>query len=206
MRLVLISDTHNLHPHLDLPGGDVLIHAGDISVNGGALEIGEFGQWFSAQRHKHKIVIAGNHDFLFEDRAGQRRGPYSADCVYLQDDAVEIDGLRFYGSPYTPRFFDGPSTRTAARSPRALVDIPAGTDVLITHGPPFGILDLTYEGEHPGCWICLTRCVGFGPSCTSLGTSTRAMASRPIPRLARALSTPALMAFNTLNPPIVVDI
>jgi predicted phosphohydrolase len=156
MRLVLISDTHGRHGALALPDGDVLIHAGDMSLRGESREIRYFGDWFAAQPHRHKIVIAGNHDFLFADEPDQARALLRG-CAYLEDSAICIDGVTFYGSPYTPRFFDwafnqdrGPAS--AARWEK----IPAATDILITHGPPFGVLDRTVAGEFAGCQDLLT--------------------------------------------------
>ena len=105
MRLVLISDTHGQHDQLRIPDGDVFVHAGDMSNMGEPAEIREFAEWLYAQPHKHKVVIAGNHDFLFEDEPAKARAMLKG-CAYLQDSAVTIGGLRFYGSPYTPRFFD----------------------------------------------------------------------------------------------------
>lgn len=105
MRLVLISDTHGLHDRLTIPDGDVLIHAGDMSNGGEPEEIREFGEWLATLSHRNKIVIAGNHDFLFQDEPAKAQSLLRG-CTYLQDSAAVIDGLRFYGSPYTPRFFD----------------------------------------------------------------------------------------------------
>ena len=68
LRIVVISDTHEQHDQMLLPEGDVLICAGDISFNGRADTIAAFNRWFAAQPHRHKILIAGNHDFLFEEK------------------------------------------------------------------------------------------------------------------------------------------
>lgn len=154
MRLVLISDTHN-HQAIDLPGGDVLVHAGDATSTGTLAQVERFLLWFSAQPHRHKIFIAGNHDWLFErepDRAAGLLARHPA-LVYLQDSGVVIEGLRFWGSPWQPAFCDwafnlprqGPGLREAWNR------IPGATDVLITHGPPHGVLDQVRGGAHLGC-------------------------------------------------------
>lgn len=148
VRLVLISDTHEQHEKLGrLPDGDVLVHAGDLTYRGDKEAVHSFLQWFVAQPHPHKIFIAGNHDF------GMRTTPLSTDgsIHYLVDSGVELCGLKFWGSPYTPRFrdwafmYDRPTERWEA--------IPYRTDVLITHGPPMGVLDRPF-GNQPGvgCW------------------------------------------------------
>jgi len=154
MRLVFISDTHT-HRNISLPQGDVLVHAGDATSSGTLAEVSQFLEWFSAQPHSRKIFIAGNHDWLFE------REPNSAsmlliehpDLVYLQDSGVEIEGIRFWGSPWQPAFYDWAFNlpRKGVRLREAWNKIPMDTDVLITHGPPYGVLDQVGGGEHLGC-------------------------------------------------------
>lgn len=151
MKLVCISDTHGKHAQLALPLGDVLIHAGDFSARGKVHEITAFNQWLGQQPHRYKIVVAGNHDFLFETDPQQAR-QLLTHAIYLEDSGVEINGLYFWGSPITPRFFDWAFNRS--RGPeiaRHWAIIPAHTDVLIVHGPPHGILDKVWLGGHVGC-------------------------------------------------------
>jgi len=152
MRLVLISDTHNQHGNLDLPRGDVLVHAGDFTMRGTETEVEAFGAWLGAQPFEHKVIVAGNHDFLFEQDPARARALLPGDVHYLQDSEVTLGGLRFWGSPWQPWFMDwafnlqrGP----ALASKWAL--IPEGIDVLITHGPPQGTADRTVNGEDVGC-------------------------------------------------------
>jgi len=101
--------------------------------------------------HPHKIVIAGNHDFCFEsDREACEK--ILTNCIYLQDQEVTINGMRFYGSPWQPWFYDW--AFNLERGPEIRVKwnlIPKGTDILITHGPPYGIGDLTAQEDHAGC-------------------------------------------------------
>ena len=94
MRLIILSDTHNLHSRLaPLPDGDVLVHAGDISGRGTLGEIGAFVEWFAALPHRYKIMIAGNHDFAFETRAAAAEALVPAGVTYLRD-AATIDHRR----------------------------------------------------------------------------------------------------------------
>lgn len=151
-RLILLSDTHTHHAKLDIPDGDILIHAGDATGRGTIPEIARFASWFAQQPHRYKVFVAGNHDFGFERDAGGAESMLGSKVIYLRDRLVEIMGLRIYGSPYSPRFFDwafnldrGPTIR------RKWKQIPTGVDVLITHGPPYGILDQTQEGDVVGC-------------------------------------------------------
>ena len=152
MRLVLISDTHNRQDQLRVPDGDVLVHAGDFTMSGTEKEIAAFGAWLGAQRHAHKVLIAGNHDRLFESDPERARSLIPRDVHYLRDSEVTIEGIRFYGAPWQPWFLDW--AFNVPRGPAIAAKwalIPSGIDVLVTHGPPQGTADLTSRGEHVGC-------------------------------------------------------
>ena len=163
MRITLISDTHTKHDELsydplDLPGGDLLIHAGDIMNSGfKKQEIHEFCKWFEAQDYEHKIFIAGNHDIMFENHPLESNTIVNNyDVTYLQDDEDIIDGVKIYGTPWQPWFYDwafnlpkgGPGLYSKWEA------IPKDTDILITHGPPQDHLDMSgppYNEPHLGC-------------------------------------------------------
>jgi len=151
MRIVAVADTHSQHHRLPpIPEGDVLIHAGDLTGRGTVREIAEALQFFRALPHPHKILIAGNHDFAFQ------RDPNSIQSLlegftYLQDSSTTIDGIRFWGSPWQPYF--GGWAFNLLRGPTIAEKwalIPEDTDVLITHGPPFGFGD-DVGYERVGC-------------------------------------------------------
>ena len=151
IRLVAISDTHGLHRHLTIPDGDILIHAGDITGHGQVEQVADFNEWLGTLPHRHKIVIAGNHDFCFEDQPVETAALLT-NCIYLFDEAITLDGLYFYGSPWQPWFFDWAFNLQRGAEIRAKWElIPKETDVLITHGPPLGYGDLTSRGECVGC-------------------------------------------------------
>lgn len=154
-KIVFISDTHNCHENIFVPGGDILIHAGDATNLGTIEEIEKFGAWFASQPHKHKIFVAGNHDWLFETKPLSAQKLLDASIIYLQDSAVEIAGLKIYGSPWQPRFFDWAfNLKRGAEMAEKWALIPKDADILITHGPPFGILDEVprrYWVENTGC-------------------------------------------------------
>lgn len=104
VRIICISDTHGQHTGLRLPDGDILIHAGDFMTYGNApREIMDFNAWLGRQPHPHKIVIAGNHDRLFESHPIPARALIT-NAVYLEDSGVEPKGLTFWGSPVQPPF------------------------------------------------------------------------------------------------------
>lgn len=150
MRLVIVSDTHN-RKKFTVPDGDVLVHCGDFTMLGTSREIKAFDEWLNAMPHPRKIVIAGNHDCGFEEKPAIARRLLK-NATYLQDTSVTIDGLKFYGSPWQPWFFDWSFNlpRGAALAAKWSM-IPGDVDVLLTHGPPRGILDQTGTGEHAGC-------------------------------------------------------
>lgn len=153
MKLVAISDTHGKHHQLQLPEGDTLIHAGDISMKGGEDEVDSFLEWFGQQPFKHKIVIAGNHDFYFErtpEHEILNRIP--GNIVYLNDSGITIEGLRIWGSPVSPWFFNWAFNRHRGDPIKRHWElIPGETDILITHGPVFRTLDRNNKGQHVGC-------------------------------------------------------
>lgn len=151
MRIVAISDTHALHGSVTIPPGDVLVHAGDLTRRGLLADVREFDEFLVALPHRHKIVIAGNHDFCFEKDRKKSEAALTH-CIYLQDQAVTIEGVTFYGSPWQPWFYDWAFNLQRGAPIRAKWDlIPEGTNVLITHGPPYGHGDETSEGVAVGC-------------------------------------------------------
>ncbi len=151
MKIVAFSDTHMRHRDLSLPDGDVLIFAGDMCGGGRLNEIEDFNDYLSGLPHLHKIVIAGNHDWPFERQPQAARQLLSA-AIYLQDSAVEIDGLKIHGSPWQPAFNDWAFNLPrgeALRQKWAL--IPDDCDILVTHGPPLQMLDRVRNGTEVGC-------------------------------------------------------
>lgn len=150
MKLIPIADTHGMHRSLEIPDGDVLIHAGDLTRHGMLDGVREFNDFLGTLPHPSKIIIAGNHDFCFEkDRKACE--DILTNCIYLQDQEVVIDGVKFYGSPWQPWFYDWAFNLERGPGIRAKWDlIPKGIDILITHGPPYGIGDLTSRGENVG--------------------------------------------------------
>jgi hypothetical protein len=156
IRVVCVADTHNLRS--TLPLGDLLVHAGDLTEWGTFDEVQAELTWLSSQPHKHKIVIAGNHDLLFDEqfleKHPERRGPQGRtrhdldfgtvtylQVIYLQDKGITLSfaaqkrELNVYGSPWTPRY--GTSAFQYPRDKDVWSErVPLQTDILITHGPP----------------------------------------------------------------------
>ncbi len=152
-RLVLISDTHNKES--PIPHGDILVHAGDLTMSGTTLEITAAGQWLREQPHATKIVCAGNHDWGFQETpelAIRALGDGRDGLTYLRDSGTTALGLKFYASPWQPYFCNWAFNLPRGKALAAVwKHIPGGLDVLVTHGPPRGILDRVSDGRHEGC-------------------------------------------------------
>lgn len=140
---MILSDTHGQHQSLDLPSGDVLVHCGDFSRTGNYEDHYLFSKWMGEQDFKHKICVPGNHDRYSEQQTGVSKILFKDHGVILLiDEEIEIEGKRFYGSPYTPTFGRWYWMRDRGRSIGKFWDgIPNDLDLLITHGPPHGVLD-----------------------------------------------------------------
>ena len=152
MRIVCISDTHGWHRKLELPDGDVLIHAGDICRDRKTARelLEDFDDWLGEQPYAERIVVAGNHDVPFEET----RTPHALlkNARYLQDEEINLGGLRFYGTPWQPWFYDWAFNWPEDESLMPIWNqIPSHVDVLITHTPPQFVLDRTWKGKHAGC-------------------------------------------------------
>jgi Icc-related predicted phosphoesterase len=139
MRIVLISDTHGMHRQLEVPSGDLLIHAGDITLQSKPdWMYRHFNIWLGELPHRHKVVIPGNHDFLLEDH---RQRSVITNATLLIDSGVEVEGLKIWGSPVTPLYGGAFGKSNPEDRKKHWAQIPEDTDILITHGPPFAILD-----------------------------------------------------------------
>lgn len=135
MRILHISDTHGQHRQLtDLPEADVIVHSGDFTFAGTIEEATDFMDWFCDLPYKYKVFIAGNHDHcLYEaELEGLDNNTY-----YLCSSSIEIEGIKFHGVP----MFMGDVLEN--RYVDYIASIPNDVDVLISHQPPMGIMDLS---------------------------------------------------------------
>ena len=141
-KLTFISDTHMAHDKLELSGGDILVHCGDFSFMGTNKENMSFLDWFSKQDYTHKVFIYGNHELgTDEDSVFHKRLRELDDVHLLHYSGVELLGLKFWGSPVTPEFGNWAYMMNEEDRVQHWRRIPSGTDILVTHGPPYGILD-----------------------------------------------------------------
>lgn len=206
LRLVAISDTHNRHDQMVVPDGDVLVHGGDFTGRGTPDEIRAFNDWLGTLPHRHKVVIAGNHDWGFQISPENARAALT-NAIYLEDSGVEIEGLRFYGSPWQPWFMDWAfNLRTDAELRSKWDLIPDGTDVLITHGPPRGILDRTVTLDDVGC-LELRRVVErIAPRLHIFGHIHEGYGQTVVGETTFVNAATCNLFYRPVNPPVVVDL
>lgn len=157
LKCCAISDTHGYHNDITLDPGDILFHAGDFTMVGRAKELLDFLLWFSNQPYKTKILVAGNHDLSLDYKKRTKKHGVvfepklkeafltlcsQLNIHYLEHSYIEVQGLRVFGSPYTPSFKDwGFGVDTNEKMEQMFSKLPKNLDVLITHGPPHQILD-----------------------------------------------------------------
>jgi Icc-related predicted phosphoesterase len=154
LRIVAMADTHLQHEGLEVPDGDILVHAGDMLQHGGLDELARAADFLRTLPHPIKIIVAGNHEVCLEKRPAAARA-LLRDFIYLEDEAATIEGLVFYGSPWQPKFriWAFGATRGAELASK-WAKIPDRVDVLVTHGPPHGLGDRIRwkdEERHVGC-------------------------------------------------------
>jgi Icc-related predicted phosphoesterase len=170
-RITFISDTHLKHKQItsSLPGGDLILHAGDLTSMGYKHEIQQFCKWYKELKgYNFKVFVAGNHDMGFENHPEMTKEilDFYNDLIYLQDSSFGIYDMdadktvNIWGSPWQPEFYNW-----GFNLPRNGPDleekwswIPDNTDILVTHGPPWGHLDVSGYGTRDlGCELLLKR-------------------------------------------------
>lgn len=167
MKILSISDTHNKHIKIpkqflenDNDEIDCIIHSGDVSGRGSRTEIEIFLDWYNELPFTYKILIAGNHDFFFEEAPEYEIDAVLAkypNIIYLNDTSVTIDGIKIHGSPVQPWFHSWAFNRRGDEIKKHWDLIPLDTNILVTHGPIYGYLDLTAGGEKVGCPYLLDK-------------------------------------------------
>lgn len=183
-----IADTHNKHKKITMPPADVAVAAGDFTVGGTINEALAFLEWYSALPHKHKLLIAGNHDYIVESM-GEALFDGFPDIVYLEGGTYDFGGKgpKVYAGPWTPRFTKHRMAfnRERGEEMRATwAKIPKNTDVLVTHGPPLFYGDLMGTSNvgdlellerlklvKPRLHICGHVHGGYGIHTTTFGTT-----------------------------------
>lgn len=151
LRILHVSDTHTYHDLLKIPSGiDMIIHSGDCSnprdPYNNEPEVRDFIDWYKELPVKYKIYVAGNHDTSIEKKLVLKQDFADAGIIYLEDDLVKVEDILIYGSPYTPNFGNWSFMKDRVKLERYWRNaIPDYVDIIVTHGPPKGILDKSYD-------------------------------------------------------------
>lgn len=162
MRIACISDTHLFHQRTSkelqaawassLKHCDAVVHAGDFTGRGTIEEVASAAAWFRNLLPPIKLTCGGNHDFFFETNIEKTRELFGKDVTILINEPIEIQGVKIWASPVTPFFHDWAFNVPRGAQIRKYWDkIPDNLDILVTHGPPHGILDRAVEGHNCGC-------------------------------------------------------
>ncbi len=168
MRIVMIADTHGKHKEIGVPSGDMIIFAGDITSYGGRKNLKDFAKWANSLPHKYKIAIAGNHDFCFQNHP-EESAEILSPITYLKDSGIEIEGISIWGTPWTPTFGNWAFMKSEEGLAEIFDKIPK-VDILVSHGPPFDIMDLSEIGnENCGSKSLLKRVWEIKPKIHEFG-------------------------------------
>jgi Icc-related predicted phosphoesterase len=207
MKICCISDTHNKHNDIHVPECDLLIHAGDFTLKGSAGEIQAFNIWLGQQTQaKQKVIIAGNHDLLFEDH-NRLATEMITNAIYLQDSGATVNGYKFWGTPWTPRFHDWAFNQDRGLSIRRFYDlIPEDTDILITHGPAYMIGDTTRIGDRAGCEDLYEYIEKIKPKLHIFGHIHEGYGLYPIQDTIHVNASSLNVAYQPTNKPLVFNI
>ena len=212
MRIVAISDTHCDWDKLTLPKADILIHAGDIDAGAWPDQLCDFCRWLGKQSQiKHKIVIAGNHDQYMEEHNKEARNTFDLHGIkYLENEGITINKVKIWGSPITPRFGDwwfmadrGPQIRNYWKM------IPKDTDILVTHGPPFGIMDVVHHFNGPervGCSDLLISTLTIKPKLHIFGHIHSGFGQEKIKDTLYVNASMMDEEYQIVNKPVILEI
>lgn len=155
MKILHISDTHGMHnqfPEEKFKGIDMVIHSGDCSNSSNLMnsmvEISDFLEWFQKVDVKYKIFVAGNHDTAIARKRIDHADMLLRDIIYLENESIEIEGLKIWGSPITPTFGDWSFMKARDKTHEVWKTIPDDTDIIVVHGPPKGVRDLSYDRQN----------------------------------------------------------
>lgn len=168
LKIVCISDTRGKHNRveIDVPDGDILLHAGDFSSMGTVYQTKLFIDWFDSLPHRYKVFIAGNHDWIAQNDSIELAAMLAdTNITYLKHQSTVIEGIKIFGSPWQPAFCNWAFNYPREAGEKIWRDIPDDTNILITHGPPFGIHDYVEGGsrsswndsDNVGCKALLNR-------------------------------------------------
>lgn len=222
VRFVCISDTHNLTDQLFIPPGDVLLHAGDFSMIGSPDQVQHFDTFMANQPHPVKVVIAGNHEITFD--IDQYQGiktrfplqnvpdPWMAKgllrhCNYLEDSQIHVFGYTIYGSPWMHCRGWAFDCSTREEIARKWTKIPRHTDILVTHMPPYQVLDREISSGDPwGCPHLLAKVREVQPLVHLFGHIHECHGVLSSPQTLFINSAVCTHSYQPLNSPVIFDL
>lgn len=210
MKIICLSDTHGLHNEIiqngiNLPDGDILIHAGDLTNIGGLKEYIEFNTWIKSLPYQYKIVIAGNHDFGLQNENKLVR-QFLTDMIYLEDEFIEIEGIKIYGTPWSLTFYDWAFMGTEEFLAAKYKKIPNNIDILITHTPPYLILDRTATWNYIGSKALLEKIFEIKPRFVIFGHNHEGYGKLEINDITFINASLANENYDIVNKPFVIEI
>lgn len=208
MRIVVTSDTHGKHDNLPELSGDVLIHCGDFcdGFKPDASDLDRIEDWFGRQRFRHILCTGGNHDFVAQERDLDSE-PLFQNATYLVDSGVEIEGIRFYGAPWIPTLqswaYYLPDDELRAKWEL----IPDETDILITHTPPWHMLDSPRNPAiHCGCSHLAARIAELDLKLHCFGHNHASYGREELNGTIFLNASAVDLDFEISNPPFVIDL
>ena len=146
IKIVAIADSHRNHWNIKVPECDLFIFCGDAEING-LLPLHDFNDWLGTIKATHKIMVGGNHDSELERIGKKECKRLLTNCIYLENEFVEVGGFKIWGSPFSP-FFNNWSYMGSESDLKIIYDkIPKDTDIIISHTMPKGILDQVLPRE-----------------------------------------------------------
>ncbi|WP_415921681.1 metallophosphatase domain-containing protein [Tateyamaria sp. SN6-1] len=206
MKIVVISDTHGDHAALGPLSGDVLIHCGDVEhlFRRDPQALSRMDAWFGQQDFAHILCIGGNHDLTLEAHVGAGTDPFR-NATFLHDSAAVIDGVTFHGAPWVPQLRDHAFFADDDALRAAWAAIPAQVDVLITHTPPAGILDVSSRGLALGCPHLARRVMAVRPALHCFGHVHAGAGRRDVRGTTYVNASSVDSGFRIARPPVVID-
>ena len=204
-KIVIISDTHGMHRKVKIPDGDILLHCGDALNHGTLNELPDFNNWLGELPHKHKIIIAGNHDAIFSDMPTIAKEMLT-NAVYLEDSFVTVAGLKIYGSPWTRHWGYWSFMESEERLKERWKLIPNDVDILMTHGPAFELLDEVPSGENTGSPSLLKVIERIRPKLFESGHIHNSYGETTYGGITIVNAAICTEAYKPINKPIVVEL
>lgn len=213
MKIVCLSDTHKEYKNVIVPEGDILIHAGDIDIYDYSSELKNFIKWVAKQPCKEKILVAGNHDKYLETYNKEVKQIFKYNNIhYLENSGIVLNNITFWGSPITPTFNSWFFMAERGKQiQKYWNEIPKNTQILITHGPPYGILDQILlvngdKGNSVGCFDLLQKIKEIKPKYHIFGHIHNGYGIKAVDETTFINCSLMNEEYDLVNNPIVIEV